>query len=249
LRVVLISWSPDSSQAAERLRPLVDEVAVVAPKGPADLKAIADDPPDAVVIDLDRRPSEGLAIGIQLRRQPRTRHTPQVFAGGVPDSVERVRKILSDARYADWQGIATQLRTAIERPPGDPVVPDTMAPYAGVPLEQKLGLAGSATVRLIDAPPEFADTVEEARRTDGPADIVLLFVRTFAELDEKLQSSLDSVAEGGSIWIAWPKGGKRGRGEVTQPAVRERGMAAGWVDYKVASLGEGWSALRFSKRR
>jgi hypothetical protein len=30
--------------------------------------------------------------------------------------------------------------------------------------------------------------------------------------------------------------------------VREQGMAAGWVDYKVASLDETWSALRFRKR-
>lgn len=248
MRVVVISWSPDPSPAVERLRPLAEQVDVVAPKGPPDLKAIADNPPDAIVIDLDRRPSEGLVIGIQLRRQPRTRHTPQVFAGGGPESVERVRRILHDARYADWEAIATQLRTAIERPPADPVVPDAMAPYAGVPLEQKLGLTGSATMRLIDAPPELADVVEEARLTDGPAELVLLFVRTIAELEERLQPSLDAVAEGGSIWIAWPKGGRGAEGQVTQLAVRERGMAAGWVDYKVASLGEGWSALRFKKR-
>ena len=97
---------------------------VVAPTGPPDLNAIAADPPDAVVIDLGRRPSDGLALGIELRRQPATRHLPQVFAGGDPDNIERVRAVLPDARYADWEGIATQLRTAIERPPENPVVPD-----------------------------------------------------------------------------------------------------------------------------
>jgi CheY-like chemotaxis protein len=248
VRVVLISWSPDSGQAVDRLRPLAEEVDVVAPKGPPDLKVLADDPPDAVVIDLDRRPSDGLVIGIQLRRQPRTRHTPQVFVGGKPDKVERVRAILPDVRYADWDGIATQLRTAIERPPENPVIPDTMAPYAGVPLEQKLGLTGSATVRLLDAPPDFADKIEEARRTDGPADLVIFFARSVGDLEDELSSALDSVAEGGSIWIAWPKGGTGARGELTQLAVRERAMAAGWVDYKVASLDDTWSALRFKYR-
>jgi hypothetical protein len=87
-----------------------------------------DDPPDAVVIDLGRRPSDGLAIGIQLRREAPTRQMPQVFAGGDPGNVERVRAVLPDARYADWGGLATQLRTAIERPPGDPVVPDPITP-------------------------------------------------------------------------------------------------------------------------
>lgn len=248
VRVVLISWSPDTDPAVDRLRTLAEEVDVVAPKGPPDLKALADDPPDAVVIDLDRRPSDGLVIGIQLRRQPRTRHTPQVFVGGKPDKVERVRGLLTDARYADWDGIATQLRTAIERPPENPVVPDTMAPYAGVPLEEKLGLTGSATVRLIEAPPEFADMIEEARRTDGPADLVIFFARTVDDLEDELSSALGSVAEGGSIWVAWPKGGRGAHGELTQLAVRERGMAAGWVDYKVASLDDTWSALRFKHR-
>jgi hypothetical protein len=223
-------------------------VDVVAPKGPPDLKALADDPPDAVVIDLDRRPSQGLVIGIELRRQPATRHTPQVFAGGEPDKVERVREILSDARVSDWGGIATQLRTAIERPPDDPVVPDAMAPYAGASLEQKLGLTGGARVRLVGAPDEFAEQIEAARQTDGEAELVLLFVRSPGELSEELPRAMESVAEGGSLWVAWPKGGEGAKGELTQLGVREQGMAAGWVDYKIASLDDTWSALRFKKR-
>jgi CheY-like chemotaxis protein len=221
---------------------------VVAPKGPPDLKALAADPPDAIVLDLDRRPSDGLVIGIALRRQPATRHTPQVFAGGEPDKVDRVRAILHDARYSDWGGLATQLRTAIERPPSDPVVPDAMAPYAGASLEQKLGLEGSATVRLVGVPDEFAAQIEEARRSDGQAELVILFARTPPELDDELPAAMESVAEGGSLWVAWPKGGKGSRGDLTQLVVRERGMAAGWVDYKIASLDDTWSALRFKRR-
>jgi response regulator RpfG family c-di-GMP phosphodiesterase len=221
---------------------------VVAPKGPPDLKALAEDPPDAVVIDLDRRPSEGLVIGIQLRRQPATRRTPQVFAGGKPDKVERVRAILHDARFSDWDGIGAILRTAIERPPSEPVVPDAMAPYAGASLEQKLGLTGSSRVRLIGAPEEFARRIEAARQTDGEAELVILFVRAPDELSKELGRAMESVTEDGSLWIAWPKGGKGARGQVTQLLVREQGMAAGWVDYKIVSLDETWSALRFRKR-
>lgn len=222
---------------------------MVAPTGPPDLKALAADPPDAFVLDLGRRPSEGLVIGIQLRKQPATRHTPQVFAGGEQDKVERVRAILPDARYSDWEGIATQLRTAIERPPDDPVVPDAMAPYAGASLEKKLGLTGSATVRLLGPPEAFTAKIEAARQTDGEADVVILFARSPAELETELPGAIESVAESGRLWIAWPKGGKGARGDLTQLVVREQGMAAGWVDYKIASLDDTWSALRFSRRR
>ena len=187
-------------------------------------------------------------IGIHLRRQPATRHTPQVFAGGEPDKVDRVRDILHDARFTDWDGIGAILRTAIERPPSDPVVPDAMAPYAGAPLEQKLGLTGSARVRLIGAAEDFAEKIEEARRTDGEAELVILFVHTPEELEQELPGAMDSVADDGSLWVAWPKGGKGARGDLTQLVVRERCMGAGWVDYKIASLDDTWSALRFRKR-
>jgi CheY-like chemotaxis protein len=248
MRVVLITWAKENDDRVAKLRGVAEEVTVVAPKGPPDLKELAADPPDAVVLDLDRRPSEGLVIAIQLRRQPATRRMPQVFAGGAPEKIERVRAILPDARYADWDGIATQLRTALERPPDDPIVPDAMAPYAGASLEQKLGLTGSSRVRLIDPPPELVERVETARQTDGEAELVVLCVRTPAELDERLQQAIESVTDEGSLWIAWPKGGKGARGELTQLVVRERGMAAGWVDYKIVSLDEIWSALRFRRR-
>jgi hypothetical protein len=39
-----------------------------------------------------------------------------------------------------------------------------------------------------------------------------------------------------------------GARDLTQLVVRERGMAAGWVDYKIASLDDTWSALRFGRR-
>jgi CheY-like chemotaxis protein len=248
MRVVLITWAKDVDDKLTSIRGVADEVETLAPNGPLDLRALAANPPDAIAIDLSRRPSDGLVIGIQLRRQPSTRHTPQVFAGGEPGKVDRVRAILPDARYSDWDGVATILRTAVERPPDDPVVPDAMAPYSAASLEQKLGLTGSARVRLIDAPEELVERIETARQTDGEAELVILFARTPAECDLRLQDAMESVAERGSLWIAWPKGGKGARGELTQLVVRRQGMAAGWVDYKIASLDETWSALRFRRR-
>ena len=123
-----------------------------------------------------------------------------------------------------------------------------MAPYAGASLEKKLGLKGCTTLRLLGAPKELTQKLASARQADGEADLVMLFVHTPTELGERLGAAMDSVAERGSLWIAWPKGGKGARGEVTQLLVREQGMAAGWVDYKVASLDGTWSALRFARR-
>jgi hypothetical protein len=51
------------------------------------------------------------------------RELPRVFLGGSPGDVDRIRKVLPDARFSDWDGIGTILRTAVERPPDEPVAP------------------------------------------------------------------------------------------------------------------------------
>jgi hypothetical protein len=82
-----------------------------------ELDRLRADPPDAVVIDLAERPTDGLTIAIELRDLPR------VFIDTRPEEIERVREVLPDARFSDWEGIGTILRTAVERPPDDPVAP------------------------------------------------------------------------------------------------------------------------------
>jgi hypothetical protein len=76
-----------------------------------ELDQLAADPPEAVVVDLGQHPERALAIATEVRKLPR------VFVGGEPADVELVRASLPDARFSDWDGIGTILRTALERPP------------------------------------------------------------------------------------------------------------------------------------
>jgi hypothetical protein len=105
-RVVLVSWTSDTSEAVEHLRPLAEEVEVE-----TDASRVVADPPDAVVLDLAERPDEALATAEAVRDLPR------VFVGGSAEDVERIRELQPDARFTDWDGIGTILRTAVERPP------------------------------------------------------------------------------------------------------------------------------------
>ena len=67
------------------------------------MKEFRKDPPDAVVIDLDRLPSHGREAGVFLRGSKSTRLIPLLFVctegvEGDPEKVARVKETLPDAR-------------------------------------------------------------------------------------------------------------------------------------------------------
>jgi hypothetical protein len=47
----------------------------------------------------------------------------------------------------------------------------------------------------------------------------------------------------------WPKKTSALAGDLTEQFVRETGMGAGWVDYKICAVDETWSGLLFARRK
>jgi len=50
------------------------------------------------------------------------------------------------------------------------------------------------------------------------------------------------------LWIIWPKQTSKLQTDLGQPVVREAGIAAGMVDFKICSIDATWSGLRFTLR-
>ena len=256
LRVLFIHWN--AGEAGERAQPLRRAgyvVEVLSDFGPDRLRPLLGRPPAAVIIDLSRNPSQGLGVATLLRQRRPTRSIPLVFINGEPKKTARVREILSDAVFTEWRGVRSAVRRAIQDPPRQPVVPDTMAAYAGAPLHQKLGIKRGSTVALIGAPEGFERTLgplPEAvvlkRSARGRAEVVVLFSLTAAALERRFPAASRAVAEGGSIWLAWPKQASGMATDLTQASVRRFGLDAGFVDYKICAIDTTWSGLRFARR-
>ena len=64
-----------------------------------------------------------------------------------------------------------------------------------------------------------------------------------------MDEAMRLLAEGGSVWIASPKKASKVATDLNQNVVREVGLAAGLVDYKVCSIDSTWSGLLFTRRR
>ena len=221
------------------------------------LKRVWQTPPDAYVFDITRVPSHMRELAISLRERKTTRHVPMVFAGGDPEKTARLREVLPDAAYASWDDVGGALAEAIACPPEAPVVPESLfAGYSGTPLPKKLGVKPGMVVALLGAPDDFAETLGPlpegaslAWGAAGPCPLAVWFVRSAADLEAGLARAVGVVEERGALWMAWPKRASGVATDLTQQAVREAGLAAGLVDYKVAAIDGTWSGLLFTRRK
>lgn len=123
------------------------------------------------------------------------------------------------------------------------------------PLAAKLGIKPGFAVCVLGAPAGFAallaplpETVTLSARTGPPADLIVAFVRSARELEARLTEVAPRV-DRQTLWIAWPKQAAKVPTDLTGNVVRETGLAAGWVDYKICAIDRTWSGLAFKKRR
>lgn len=129
------------------------------------------------------------------------------------------------------------------------------AKYASRTLTQKLGLGAGEVFAVVGAPPGFADLlaplpdgVRLTASANASAQRFMWFVRSARELDVAL-GRLSGLVTTQTAWLAWPKAASGVKTDLNGNAVREAGLAAGLVDFKVCSIDATWSGLAFTRRK
>jgi hypothetical protein len=256
-RIRLINWNEEEGR--ERVSTLEKggyRIEYEIPSGPGFLKNLRQNPPDVMVIDLSRIPSQGRDLGLAIRRWKATRHIPLVFVGGDHTKVSKIEELLPDAEFTSWDKVHPILEKALTNPPLEPVVPNSvMAGYSGTPLPKKLGIKPRMTVGTIHPPDDFRDTLGTLpgkvilRKTArGRCDLLIWFVDSKKELLKRLPS-LAERSDYRSLWIAWPKQSSGVQTDLTQQTVRTSGLSHGLVDYKICAIDATWSGLLFTHRK
>lgn len=209
MRVRLIQWNADEArERARRLQTLGHEVQHK-PLDAAGLRHLREDPPEALVIDLTRLPSQGRDLAVSIRTYKATRHVPLIFVDGAPQKVTRIKALLPDAVYSTWDEIDDALAQAIAHPPPHPLVPESlMAGYSGTPLVQKLGIKPHTVIGLFGAPQSFEETlselpegVEVRREPASQCDLTLWFVTAQEEMERQI-ARMGALAENRGLWVA-----------------------------------------------
>jgi CheY-like chemotaxis protein len=254
-RVRLIHWNEvEAKQKVELLRSA--GYLVKYDKFIPDLLRERENPPDAIIIDLSRLPSQGRDAAMALRSYKSTRTIPLILVDGKFEKVERIRAQIHDATYTGWDQIVERLTDVITHPSKDVPGPRSrLEGHAGTPLPQKLGIKPGYTVSLVGAPLGFRHALGELPEkvvlrdgVRGQTDLTLWFAKSRTELEERLQH-MKAFSKNAGLWIIWPKQTSGLQTDLGQQLVREAGLAAGMVDFKICSIDPTWSGLRFTLER
>lgn len=130
------------------------------------------------------------------------------------------------------------------------------AGYSGTPLAKKLGIKAGERLALLAAPDGFIrllgalpDGVRIVTHARGGPGRIILFATSRSDLSRRFAPAARGLAEGGALWIGWPKKASGVPTDLTEDVVREIGLPLGLVDYKVCAIDGTWSGLCFARRK
>jgi hypothetical protein len=134
--------------------------------------------------------------------------------------------------------------------------PSAAAGYSGKSLIDKLGWKDGSKAIAIAAPADYADLTDGAAikavksvPASGSLDFAHLFVRNAADLARDLPKLAKLMAEGGMIWVSWPKKTSPMFKDLTEDGVRKVCLPMNWVDVKVCAVDADWSGLKLLRRK
>jgi hypothetical protein len=223
------------------------------PNGRAVMRAIRAHPPDAVVIDLSRLPSHGRDVGAWMRSLKSTRNIPIAFVGGELAKVEKVKAVLPDAAYTTVSDLGPILKSVCAARLSNPVIPSPMMErYKDKTTAQKLGIAPSSTVAVMDAPRDYLAVlghlpvdVEIFEDPEAVQKVTLWFIRDSEAMMHALRR-MRAIAARTKLWIVWPKGSSN---KFREGPIRGTALEHGLVDYKICSVNEQWSGILFARKK
>lgn len=257
VRIQLIHWKVDESKRlAEKLSSEGYTVNNQLPINQQFFKKLRANPPQVMVIDLSRLPSQGRDFAINIRTHKTTQAIPIIFTDGDPEKINNIQQILPDAIYCGWNEIAAAIDQAINNPPEAKPLDNIFAGYSGTPLVKKLGIKVDTNLCLINAPHgllkklgALPEGVTFHYKLELPCNLILWFVEESSDLDSMIATITQVCKEQKArVWICWQKKSAGITTDVTQPIVRQTGLKNGLVDYKICSIDSTWSGLLFTWR-
>lgn len=151
---------------------------------------------------------------------------------------------------------AAARKAAKKKPAAKAAASSAAVGYSGKSLIAKLGLKPGAKAIAIAPPATYARLTDGAaigQRGAAPAagafDFIHLFVTDTATLARKLPKLEPRLADGGMLWVSWPKKTSKLFVDLTEDGIRKICLPLGLVDVKVCAVDNDWSGLKLLRRK
>ena len=138
----------------------------------------------------------------------------------------------------------------------DPSSPASSAGYSGTPLAKKLNLRDGLHVWFNNVPENVDDEIAEyaldliiVTGPDDEPDAALIFLKTRADMESKLQQLRNRLTPSGHIWACWPKQASGVPSEIGEQDIRGFALELGYVDTKKCAVDHIWSGLKLVIRK
>lgn len=122
-------------------------------------------------------------------------------------------------------------------------------------IARKMLIKNGKTIVLINEPEGYEKELTEILpegseiipHTDGPADIVHLFVIMKSDLDTWLEKAVSFVKDGSLLWLSYPKKSSKVPSDLNRDILHGLMKERGWEGISLVSIDDIWSAMRFKK--
>src|SRR5260370_12052461 len=126
-----------------------------------------------------------------------------------------------------------------------------MPGYSGTPLAKKLGIKDKFRAALLHVPDDVKSELRDAlgkcwiqHIANKNLDFIFLFAKSHSGLELELSPAAEALAPAGILWISWPKKASGVATDLTEDPIRQSGLNACLVDFKVYPLPHACSGLQ-----
>lgn len=119
-------------------------------------------------------------------------------------------------------------------------------------LAKKLKMQGGQRIFILNAPEDYLERItpfpeptEVDVKPEGKYDVVHLFVRSIAELEQHAKVAIAAVKPDTFFWISYPKKSSKLKTDLNRDCGWEPLTSAGYEGIALISVDDTWSAMRF----
>ena len=121
-------------------------------------------------------------------------------------------------------------------------------------IPEKLQLKPGRIFKVIGQPLQVVDVLSDLppyakfAGKNEPADVLLVFIKTLAELSQLLPFGAELLKPGGIAWLAYPKKTSRVKTDLNRDIIWAYLHTIGWTGVSMISIDDTWSGFRLKQK-